>query len=233
MDKEITRLLNKAGLSDKDSESATKYIEDLIEGLKILRTYAQGVTIFGSARIPENHKYYKAARELGQELAKAGRTVITGGGPGIMEAANRGAFEYGGRSVGLNITLPHEQFPNPYLTDTMTFRYFFARKTMLINGSCAYVFFPGGYGTLDELSETIILMQEGKIPVQPVFFYGKDYWKPLIKFFEARLLKNNMIKKKDLKLFVLTDDIHEIVNAVKKLPYATIDDEITDHFKSV
>ena len=152
-DEEILKQLEVA-----DIERAKAYARDLEEGLKIVRTYPQGVTIFGSARLPQDNKYCKKARELGQLLAQNGHAVITGGGPGIMEAANHGAFEYGGRSIGLNITLSHEQEPNPYLTDTLQFKYFFARKVMLAMSAKVYVLFPGGLGTLDELSEIIILI---------------------------------------------------------------------------
>ena len=174
-----TKYLSEYGLNEEDIKRSLKYAHDLGRGLKILRTFSQGVTVFGSARVPEDHRYYKLARELGRRLAENGHAVITGGGPGIMEGANRGAFEYGGRSVGLNITLDHEQFPNPYLTDTMEFHYFFSRKVMLVMASKVFAFFPGGFGTLDELSEVMILEQEDKMPKQPVFLVGKSYWKPL------------------------------------------------------
>ena len=182
-DAEILKQLEAA-----DVERAKAYARDLEEGLKIVRTYPQGVTIFGSARLSQDNKYCKKARELGQLLAQNGHAVITGGGPGIMEAANQGAFEYGGRSIGLNITLRHEQEPNPYLTDTLQFKYFFARKVMLAMSAKVYVLFPGGLGTLDELSEIVILMQEGKMPKMPVFFFGKSFWRPLTKFFENKML---------------------------------------------
>ena len=180
-DAEILKQLEAA-----DVERAKAYARDLEEGLKIVRTYPQGVTIFGSARLSQDNKYCKKARELGQLLAQNGHAVITGGGPGIMEAANQGAFEYGGRSIGLNITLRHEQEPNPYLTDTLQFKYFFARKVMLAMSAKVYELFPGGLGTLDELSEIVILMQEGKMPKMPVFFFGKSFWRPLTKFFEKK-----------------------------------------------
>lgn len=160
-------------LEEADIVRAKAYANDLERGLKIVRTFPQGVTVFGSARLPQDNKYCKKARELGQLLAQNGHAVITGGGPGIMEAANHGAFEYGGRSIGLNITLRHEQFPNPYLTDTLDFQYFFARKVMLAMSAKVYVMFPGGLGTMDELSEIIILMQEGKCPKCQCFYMAK------------------------------------------------------------
>ena len=233
MDKNIETLakdFEKYGLVKEDVKRSLKYANDLGRGLKILRTFSQGVTVFGSARVPEKSKYYKQARELGKKLAKNGHTVITGGGPGIMEAANRGAYEFGGRSVGLNITLDHEQFPNPYLTDTMEFHYFFSRKVMLVMASKVFAFFPGGFGTLDELSEVMILEQEDKMPKQPIYLFGKSYWKPLYKVWEKRLLKEGMIKRKDLKLVKLTDDINDIVKAANKQGHVKVDENIYDDY---
>ena len=220
-------------LSDADIKRSMAYAKDLLNGLSKIRKCAQGVTIFGSARTLETEKYYIKARELGRLLAENGHPVITGGGPGIMEAANRGAYEYGGRSMGLNITLPFEQHPNPYLTDVMEFRYFFARKLMLVMASKAYVFFPGGIGTLDELSEVLILMQTSKMPKMPVFLIGKSYWRPLLRFLKTTMLKNHMIKEKDLNLFVLTDDITEVVMAANKIGHININDNIYDRLKAV
>ena len=218
------------GFNEEDIHRAFKYANDLGRGLKILRTFSQGVTVFGSARVPEDSKYYNQARELGKLLAENGHTVITGGGPGIMEAANRGAFEYGGRSVGLNITLDHEQFPNPYLTDTMEFYFFFSRKVMLVMASKVFAFFPGGFGTLDELSEVMILEQEDKMPKQPIFLVGKSYWKPLYKVWEKKLLAEGMIKAKDLKLVTITDDVRDIVKAANKQGHVKVDENIYDDY---
>ena len=217
-------------IAKDDLERSMAYARDLMSGLRIIRTFAQGVTVFGSARVPETNKYYKAARELGQLLAQNGHTVITGGGPGIMEATNRGAYEYGGRSVGLNITLDHEQAPNPYLTDVLEFHYFFARKVMLAMASKAYVFFPGGFGTMDEMTEIVILMQEHKMPIMPVFLYGKSFWRPLEKFYRSRLLENKLIKPADLKIMRLTDDVSEIVLAANKVGHPRVDENIYDMF---
>ncbi len=217
-------------LEAADVERARAYAKDLGRGLRIIRTYPQGVTIFGSARIKENDKYYEKARLLGQLLANNGHTVITGGGPGIMEAANRGAYEYGGRSIGLNITLSHEQFPNSYLTDTLTFHYFFARKVMLAMSAKAYVFFPGGFGTMDELSEILILIQEGKMPKMPVFLIGKSFWRPLDRFFRSRFLGLKTIKKKDLDIYEITDDINKVVTAANKIGHPKVADNLYDDF---
>lgn len=220
-------------LTGQDIDRSMAYAKDLLQGLSTVRTFSQGVTVFGSARTAETDKYYLKARELGRLLAENGHPVITGGGPGIMEAANRGAYEYGGRSVGLNITLPHEQHANPYLTDTMEFHYFFARKVMLVMSSKAYAFFPGGFGTLDELSEVLMLIQGKKMPKMPFFFVGKTYWRPLIKFFKTTMLKNKMIKEKDLEIFCLTDDVSEIVMAANKIGHININENIYNKFKSV
>lgn len=228
--KKWIKSLQKLGVIDRDIERSLAYAKDLEYGLRMIRTYPQGVTVFGSARIPENDKYYKKARELGGLLAQNGHAVITGGGPGVMEAANRGAYEYGGRSIGLNITLDHEQFPNPYLTDTMEFHYFFARKVMLSMSGKVYVFFPGGYGTLDELSEIIILMQENKMPKMPVFFFGKSFWKPLERFYRTKMLSNKLISAKDLRLFKITDDISEIVAAANKVGHPKISENYYDDY---
>jgi len=220
-------------LSEADIERSMAYAKDIFSGLSTIRKCAQGVSVFGSARTLETEKYYIKARELGRLLAENGHPVITGGGPGIMEAANRGAFEYGGRSVGLNIILPHEQKINPYLTDTMEFHYFFARKVMLVMSSKAYAFFPGGFGTLDELSEVLMLMQGKKMPKMPFFFIGKAYWKPLIKFFSNTMIKEGMIKKEDLKIFKVTDDVRDVVLAANKIGHLKIDQNIYNNFKSV
>ncbi len=233
MDKNVevfTENLINYGLVEEDVKRSLKYASDLGRGLKMLRTFSQGVTIFGSARLPEDNKYYVVARELGRRLAENGHAVITGGGPGIMEAANRGAFEYGGRSVGLNISLDHEQFPNPYLTDTMEFHYFFSRKVMLVMASKAFVFFPGGFGTMDELSEVLILEQEDKMPKQPIFLYGKSFWRPFYKVWEKKMLTNGLIKAKDMKLVTITDDIRDIIKAANKQGHMKVDENIYDDY---
>lgn len=227
LDEEVLKQLEAA-----DIERAKAYARDLEEGLKIVRTYPQGVTIFGSARLPQDNKYCKKARELGQLLAQNGHAVITGGGPGIMEAANHGAFEYGGRSIGLNITLSHEQQPNPYLTDMLQFQYFFARKVMLAMSAKVYVLFPGGLGTLDELSEIVILMQEGKMPKMPVFFFGKSFWRPLTKFIENKMLPMGLVSKNDTKIYKLTDDVTEVVKAANKVGHPLVKTNFYDGFSA-
>lgn len=219
-------------LDSPDVARSLAYAKDLENGLSTIRTYPQGVTVFGSARLPETDKYYKMARELGKLLANNGHAVITGGGPGIMEAANRGAFEYGGRSIGLNITLDHEQHPNPYLTDMTMFRYFFARKVMLAMSAKVYVVFPGGFGTMDEFSELLILMQEGKMPKMPMFLIGKSFWNPLDKFFKSRMVPRELIKKSDTNIYKITDDITDVVKAANKIGHLPIRTNLYDGFSS-
>lgn len=221
-----------ADLESADFDRAQAYAKDLISGLKIVRTFPQGVTIYGSARIKENNKYYKEARRLGELLAQNGHTVITGGGPGIMEAANRGAYEYGGRSIGLNITLSHEQHPNPYLTDVLQFEYFFARKVMLAMSAKVYVFFPGGFGTMDEFSEILILMQEKKMPVMPMYLFGKSFWKPLDHFYATKMQQLKTIEPGDRKIYKLTDNVEEIVKAANKIGHPKVKTNYYDGFAS-
>jgi uncharacterized protein (TIGR00730 family) len=219
-------------LDSPDVARSLAYASDLERGLATIRTYPQGVTIFGSARLPETDKYYKLARELGKLLANNGHAVITGGGPGIMEAANRGAFEYGGRSIGLNIQLSHEQHPNPYLTDMTEFRYFFARKVMLAMSSKVYVFFPGGFGTMDEFSEVLLLMQEGKMPKMPLFLIGESFWRPLDKFFMSKMFPLELIKKSDTKIYKMTDDIAEVIKAANKIGHPPVHANLYDGFSN-
>ena len=231
MDESITNWLDAIAqekLNKEDVERSLRYAKDLQQGLAKLRTFSQGVTVFGSARINENSKWSKKAEELGAALAKNGHAVITGGGPGIMQAANKGAYEAGGRSVGLNIELPHEQHANPYLTDSLDFHYFFARKVMLTMSSKVYVYFPGGFGTLDELSEILTLSQTGKMPNMPIFLFGKSFWKPLDRFFSDRMQRYKLINAPDRKLFTMTDDIDEIVAAANAIGHPNIYENVYD-----
>lgn len=217
-------------LSIADLERANAYAKDLGQGLTIVRSFPQGVTIFGSARLPQDHKYCKKAYELGGLLAKNGHTVVTGGGPGIMEAASHGAYEIGGRTIGLNITLKHEQFPNPYLTDCLTFEYFFARKVALAMAAKVFVFFPGGFGTMDELSEILCLMQEDKMPKMPVFLIGKNYWKNFDRVIR-KMVELGLINVKDTKIFKITDDIMEVVKAANRIGHPKISENFYDGFR--
>ena len=214
MDKVVTKWLEQIAeekLDPSDVERSLRYAKDLEQGLAKIRTFAQGVSVFGSARLAPDSKYCKLATELGRKLAENGHSVITGGGPGIMQAANKGAYEAGGRSIGLNIELAHEQHINPYVTDSMEFRYFFARKVMLTFASKAYVFFPGGFGTMDEFSEILILMQEGKMPKMPMFLIGKSFWRGLDRWYAEKMERQmHTIAKGDRKIYTITDDIDKI-----------------------
>jgi uncharacterized protein (TIGR00730 family) len=174
------------------------------------------VSVFGSARIGEEHPAYAAAREVGRRLVEAGFAVVTGGGPGTMEAANRGAQESGGVSVGFNIELPHEQHSNPYLDIDITFDHFYVRKTMFVKAAEGFVIFPGGFGTLDELFESLTLIQTGKVLHFPVILFDAEYWAPLLDWVRGRLLTEGMISPEDLKLLSVTDDPAEAVATISE-----------------
>jgi uncharacterized protein (TIGR00730 family) len=188
---------------------ACRIFAEFIKGFRALHFVGPCVTVFGSARFKEDNRYYEMARKMGAEIAKLGFTVMTGGGPGIMEAANRGAKEAGGPSVGCNIQLPMEQKPNPYLDRFVEFKYFFVRKVMLVKYSYAFVVMPGGFGTLDELFEALTLIQTGKINNFPVILMGVEYWSPMIDFIRERLISVGTISPEDLDLLKLTDSIEE------------------------
>ena len=187
---------------------------EFIEGFDTLASADKGVTIFGSARISPEDPHYKAAEEVAGLLAEAGFQIITGAGPGIMEAANKGALMAGGRSIGCNIELPFEQGANPYVDTLVNFRYFFVRKTMFIKYSVAFVIFPGGFGTLDELFEAITLIQTGKIYQFPVILFGRRYWAGLLRWLQSRVLAERKISPGDIDLMILTDDPAEAAQAV-------------------
>lgn len=187
---------------------------EFIEGFDTLAPIEKGVSIFGSARTHPDDPMYKCAQEVARLLAEAGFAVITGAGPGIMEAANKGAVDGGGKSVGCNIELPFEQGANPYVDTLINFRYFFVRKTMFIKYSFAFVIFPGGFGTLDELFEAITLIQTGKIYQFPVILVGRHYWAGLLRWLQSRVLSERKISSGDLDLMILTDDPAEAAKAV-------------------
>lgn len=186
---------------------------DFIRAFRVLHFVGPCVTVFGSARFPEGHLYYTLGREVGAGLARIGFTVMTGGGPGVMEAANRGAREAGGRSVGCNIELAHEQHPNAYLDRWVTLRYFFTRKVILIKYSYAFVVLPGGLGTMDELFEALTLIQTGKIQHFPVVLMGRTYWEPLIDLLD-RMVAAGTIAPDDLHLLFITDDVREVIDHI-------------------
>ncbi|HEY9284974.1 MAG TPA: TIGR00730 family Rossman fold protein [Pyrinomonadaceae bacterium] len=199
-----------------DTWRVFRIMGEFVEGFDELAATTRGVSVFGSARTPPAHPYYSMARECGALLAAAGFTVITGGGPGIMEAANRGAFEAGGVSIGCNIELPFEQHANPYLTRSLTFDYFFVRKTMFVKYSSAFVIFPGGFGTLDELFEALTLIQTRKIKNFPVVLVGSEYWGGMMTWIKEKLLAEKMIGDADLGLLKLTDSPSEAVEIISR-----------------
>jgi uncharacterized protein (TIGR00730 family) len=199
----------------REFKFAWKVLFEFIRGYRSLAFVGPCVTIFGSARYEEGHEYYELTQKLGAEVAKLGFTVMTGGGPGLMEAANRGAKEVNGRSVGCNIVLPHEQDPNPYLDKWVNIRYFFVRKTLLIKYSYAFICMPGGFGTLDELFESITLIQTKKIKDFPVIVMGADYHKEIVE--HVRLMKERgTISPEDDQLFVVTDSVEEAIQVLRE-----------------
>jgi uncharacterized protein (TIGR00730 family) len=213
MDKEEIKFLGGPQSRWREFLFLNRVLFEFIHGFRTLHFGGPYVTVFGSARFKEGHPYYEQARQMGYLLAKKGFTVLTGGGPGIMEASNRGAKEAGGKSVGCNIVLPMEQKHNPYLDKWVTMKYFFVRKTLLIKYSYAFVIMPGGYGTLDEYFEAITLMQTGKISKFPIVVFGTEYHKKLLDYFEA-MREAGTISDHDLDLFLVTDSVEEAVDYI-------------------
>ena len=207
-------LLGGPRLRREELRRAIRIFAEFIRGFRQLHFTGRCVTVFGSARFDEDHAYYVLARTVGARLAREGFAVMTGGGPGIMEAANRGAKEGGGLSIGCNIELPMEQRPNPYLDKFVEFRYFFVRKVMLVKYSTAFVVMPGGFGTLDEIFETAVLMQTGKIEHFPIVVMGREFWKPMREFIDRSLIGEGTISPEDLGLIHMTDDPDEAVRII-------------------
>src|SRR5437870_8904170 len=199
-----------------DTWRVFRIMGEFVQGFEDLAHITNGVAIFGSARTLPDDPVYKAAQETAALLAKAGFSVITGGGPGIMEAANRGAIEAGGISVGCNIELPHEQFSNDYLTLSLKFKYFFVRKMMFVKYSDSFIIFPGGFGTLDELFEALTLIQTHKIHNFPVVLYGKQYWQEMLDWLKGPMLAAGKIVEEDFRRLHLTDSPAEIVEIISK-----------------
>ena len=197
-----------------DSWRMFRIIGEFAQGFEEMADVEKGVTIFGSARSTPDNLYYQKAVDLSAQLANCGYTVITGGGPGIMEAGNKGAFEAKGRSIGMNIDLPFEQGSNPYLTDELKFKYFFTRKVMLVKYSVAFVVFPGGFGTMDELFESLTLIQTKKIKPFPVFLVGVDFWQGMVQWLQGTLLRNGTISEHDMHLFKVVDDVSRIPDEI-------------------
>lgn len=197
-----------------DAWRVFRIMGEFVQGFEELASITRGISIFGSARTSPDNPDYQAARETAALLAREGFAVITGGGPGIMEAANRGAAEAGGISVGCNIELPFEQGANPYLTRSVTFHYFFVRKMMFVKYSLGFIIFPGGFGTLDELFEALTLIQTGKIRNFPVVLFGSEYWKELLNWIRDSAMIGGKVSQQDLKLLHVTDSPEEVVQIV-------------------
>ena len=213
-DEQLLESPGPAEFTHTDTWRVFRIMGEFVEGFDELATLTQGVSIFGSARTRTDDPDYQAAQETAALLSRAGFAVITGGGPGIMEAANRGAFEAGGLSIGCNIELPFEQNSNPYLTKGLKFKYFFVRKMMFVKYSLGFIIFPGGFGTLDELFEALTLIQTKKIRNFPVVLFGSAYWEGLLSWIRDFALKEGKVTEKDLKLLHVTDSPAEVVQIV-------------------
>ena len=192
-----------------------RIMAEFVDGFEILPEFQPAVTFFGSARTDPKDPYYALAEETARLLVRDGFSIITGGGPGIMEAANKGAQEAGGNSVGLNIQLPFEQKPNPFITTLLSFRYFFCRKVMFVKYATAFVIFPGGFGTMDEFCEAVTLVQTKRIDLFPIILVGSDYWKGLIDWFRKKVLAQKNIDKEDLLIFKIVDEPEKVAALIK------------------
>jgi len=211
---EDRRLLDRREDGDLAGHVA-RIAEEFRQGFEAVeRIGGPAVSIFGSARVPEDHPAYVEARGVARRLAEAGFAIVTGGGPGVMEAANRGAREGGGVSVGFNIELPHEQHENPYLDIDLTFSHFYARKTMFVKAAEGFVIFPGGFGTFDELFESLTLIQTGKVLHFPVVLFDSGYWSPMLDWVRSRSLAEGMVSPEDLELLHVTDDAEDAVDKI-------------------
>ena len=215
MDSERRYLIDEINL--QDAWRLFKILSEFVEGFDTLAAVPPAVTFFGSARAGEGDWEYDAARELASMLASDDCAIITGGGPGVMEAANRGAQEANGVSIGLNIEIPFEQQPNPYIDKLITFRYFFVRKVMFVKYSIAFVIFPGGFGTMDELFEALTLIQTHKIKPFPVYMVGKDYWSGLIDWVRNRMLGEEKISPEDLDILHIVDSHEEVLKGIRHI----------------
>jgi uncharacterized protein (TIGR00730 family) len=207
---------SKEGFVSEDTWRVFRIMSEFVEGFEVLSQLGKAVSIFGSSRLKPNTLYYKLAEEIAYLLAKEGYAIITGSGPGLMEAANKGTKRAGGKSVGLNIQIPNEQKPNPYVDQLLEFRYFFVRKVMFVKYAKAFLILPGGYGTLDEFTEALNLIQTERISKFPVVLFGSKYWKGMIDWLKDTVLKNGNISKEDLNIFTLVDKPKDVVSVIKK-----------------
>ncbi|MCK5241645.1 TIGR00730 family Rossman fold protein [bacterium] len=208
--------LSQRSLFEDDSRRVFRIMSEVVDGFEMLSAIGPAVTIFGSARTAPDTKYYQLAQTIANKLVKAGYAIITGGGPGLMEAANKGAYEAGGKSVGLNIELPEEQKVNPYVNIPIGFRYFFVRKVMFIKYASAAVILPGGLGTMDECFEVLTLIQTQKIRPFPVILVGKEYWQGLLDWMNTSMVEQGMVDRKELAMIEVTDDLKVVLNEIKR-----------------
>ncbi|MBQ4133657.1 MAG: TIGR00730 family Rossman fold protein [Desulfovibrionaceae bacterium] len=203
-------------LSAEESWRMFRIMGEIVEGVDTLNQYKKCVSIFGSARTQPSEPIYAETEKLAELLVKAGYGMITGGGPGLMEAANKGAFNAGGQSIGLHIELPHEQQPNPYLTQRINFRYFFIRKLMFVKYAMAYVVMPGGMGTIDELSEAFVLAQTNRIKPFPIVLYGSDFWNGLLDWIRDKMFEYRFLTESELELVTVLDSPEEVVSFIRR-----------------
>ncbi len=214
---EINQFVFAKKIVSESKKRSPKILKELQAGFEAISKYPKSVTIFGSARIKPGTKYYEKTKSLAKKISESGFAVITGGGPGLMQAANEGAFSGGGKSIGFNIELPHEQNINPYITDSLGFEYFFTRKFAMNFSGEAYICVPGGVGTMDEFFQILTLVQTKKIEKVPIILVGKEFWNPIVKYMEKTLYeKFQTISKSDLNLFKVLDDEKEILKILKK-----------------
>jgi uncharacterized protein (TIGR00730 family) len=209
-------MLEKEDFTREDTWRIFRIMSEFVDGFEVLSKVGKAVSIFGSALTKPDTQFYKLAEEVAYHIAKAGYAIITGSGPGLMEAANKGAQRAGGQSIGLNIHLPCEQKPNKYVDTVLGFRYFFVRKVMFVKYAKAFVILPGGYGTLDEFFEAITLIQTERIAKFPVILFNSQYWKPLLEWLKKTVYSHGNISKKDMELFVLADQPQQVALAIKK-----------------
>ena len=207
-------------INENIDEHVAAITKEFRSGFEFLKKYPKTVTIFGSSRLTEASSHYHDVRKLAERIVKeTGYGIITGGGPGIMQSANEGAHKAGGQSLGLNIVLPQEQHINPHVTDSVQFNYFFARKALMNFSSECYIFFPGGFGTFDELFGVLTLLQTNKIPKVPVILFGKDFWNPTVELIKKQMLDvNHTIEDEDMNLFKVTDSMDSVITIIKEAP---------------
>jgi len=209
-------LLVKDDFTQEDTWRIFRIMSEFVDGFEILSKIGRAVSIFGSARTKPENRHYKLAEEIAYYIAKAGYAIITGSGPGLMEAANKGARRAEGHSIGLNIQLPREQKPNKFVDTILSFRYFFVRKVMFVKYAKAFVILPGGYGTLDEFFEAITLIQTKRISRFPVILFDSKYWKPLLEWLRSTVYSHGNISKEDMDIFVLADESKEVAQIIKR-----------------